>query len=678
MASGDPSSSSSGDSRRRKKLFGRIFRNKARDEKNDTTSDAPETPDQDPSDHDVDLSSSESESELEGDDENDSETDELPPDEPSSASDGIGALVEETAFDSEEDESVSSDEVPNKLPDPLSRGSAPYFSSDRQTEDQEDGADEALDAGNEGEKPKAKNPKKKSSLLRFLSRSRGPEPLEPKDESIADRRASELVVKFPNDTSSPSGNTPSEDKEKKPEKSLMSRAVRTITIMLAILFFSPLVTDEIEARFSPPPAASKIEREQDLDSIDSETSDATENTKEKNESPEEIQESMEEALKESLETTPTPSKSMPLDEKTKVALSFVTDVVNEVGPSVVRVDTETHMRDQSDSPQLPGYIQQGQGSGLIFSDKGFILTNAHVVEDATKVTVTLTDGRVYSCQVMGSDEIVDIAVLKIVGGNVGSTISNLPVAKLGDSDKISVGKIVIAVGSPGGLDNTVTMGIVSGLERSSTMVGIPHKKVDYIQTDAAINPGNSGGPLIDVESGQVIGINAAIRAHMEGTSFAIPINRVRDIMTDLADGREIHHGYLGLGLATCTPEWAKQNNADNNDGSPPIPEVYGAIVHRVFPRTPAENGGLKENDIILSIGDRKVKSAEDARRLIDLASVEKEMPVIVLRGQREVVLTVKPVDLAGRLREMRKERQRQIRQEQLRFQELGPFRSMVQ
>jgi S1-C subfamily serine protease len=223
------------------------------------------------------------------------------------------------------------------------------------------------------------------------------------------------------------------------------------------------------------------------------------------------------------------------------------------------------MRDpKSDSPQLSGYVQQGQGSGLIFLGKGFILTNAHVVEDANKVLVTLTDDWVFHCQVMGSDKIVDIAVLKMLNVNNGGPpiIANLPVAELGDSDSLSVGKIVIAVGSPGGLDNTVTTGIVSGLEQSSTMVGIPHKKVAYIQTDAAINPGYSGGPLIDVERGK-----AAIRAHMEGTSFAIPIKRVRDIMADVSEGREIHHGHLGLGLATCTPDWARQNNADSSSGS---------------------------------------------------------------------------------------------------------------
>ena len=164
---------------------------------------------------------------------------------------------------------------------------------------------------------------------------------------------------------------------------------------------------------------------------------------------------------------------------------------------------------------------------------------------------------------------------------------------------------------------------------------------------------------------------------MEGTSFAIPINRVRNIMGDLSEGRQIQHGYLGLGLATCTPDWARQNNADNSC-SQPIPEVYGAMIHKVFPRTPAENGGLRENDIITNIGSQDVKSAEDARRLIDLAPVNKDIPVKILRGKREMELTVKPVDLAGRIREMRKQRMQQLQQDRLRFQELGPFRSMLQ
>ena len=215
------------------------------------------------------------------------------------------------------------------------------------------------------------------------------------------------------------------------------------------------------------------------------------------------------------------SSPMPLQERRQVALSFVTEAVDKVGPSVTRIDTESHVSGPMspfsvhppvpDGPpppvstaQPPPVIQQGQGSGLIISSDGLVLTNAHVVEDATKVTVTLTDGRVYTARVCGSDEITDIAVLKILPSSSSSSssatttyndddpsatsastkIRDLPVAELGDSDSLEVGRLVIAVGSPGGLDNTVTMGIVSGLERSSAVVGIPHKKVDYIQTDA--------------------------------------------------------------------------------------------------------------------------------------------------------------------------------------------------
>lgn len=134
---------------------------------------------------------------------------------------------------------------------------------------------------------------------------------------------------------------------------------------------------------------------------------------------------------------------------------------------------------------------------------------------------------------------------------------------------------------------------------------------------------------MDVETGDVIGINAAIRAHMEGTSFAIPINRVNEIMNDLAEGRQIHHGYLGISLATCTPDWARQNNANVQDTKSQIPEIYGALVHNVFPRTPAEEGGLKANDVILDIAGKRVQSSDDARRLIDGATVGEVRDILV-------------------------------------------------
>lgn len=381
------------------------------------------------------------------------------------------------------------------------------------------------------------------------------------------------------------------------------------------------------------------------------------------------------------------SERLSVDERRTMALSFVTEAVKKIGPAVVRIDTETQLLDDDQagaiSPLGSGFIQQGQGSGLIFSKEGLVLTNAHVVEDATKVSVTLTDGRIYEARVCGSDEIVDIAVLQILPQShkegrdrKQSSKLSLPVAELGNSDELEVGRIVVAVGSPGGLDNTVTMGIISGLERSSTMVGIPHKKVDYIQTDAAINPGNSGGPLVDVETARVVGINAAIRAHMEGTSFAIPINRVRGIMQDLADGQEIQHGYLGISLATCTPEWARKNNLATSKvlDAPRIPEVNGALVHKVFAQTPAEKGGLHTYDIVLQVNGKRVYSSDDARKLIDSAQIGVDLTLTVLRGRQQLDVTVQPVDLATRLKEIRRERQQQLRQERPQSQEYGTFR----
>ena len=404
---------------------------------------------------------------------------------------------------------------------------------------------------------------------------------------------------------------------KKKRTSLMRKITNCLFLFLAVVAAAPFIPtdiDDLSLPFGPvsegdsykrihrtleePPTLATISKEEEA-AVDINVDDESEETIK----------SQEEMKTDKQVDTQKP----PLSVRRAMALSYVTEAVHEVGPSVLRIDTESNMQDfQEDKipgPHAPGWIQQGQGSGLIFSSDGLILTNAHVVEGASKVTVTLTDGRIYHAEVRGADEIVDIAVLKILPNeNNKQPVKNLPVAELGDSDELNVGQIVIAIGTPGGLDNTVTMGIVSGLERSSTVVGIPHKKVDYIQTDAAINPGNSGGPLVDVESGRVVGINACIRANMEGTSFAIPINRVRELLSDLADGKQIHHGYLGVSMATCTPEWARETNSKMTDKSTPrYPEVHGALVGKVFPRTPAMEGGLRENDIVTQIGGKRVR-----------------------------------------------------------------------
>lgn len=268
-------------------------------------------------------------------------------------------------------------------------------------------------------------------------------------------------------------------------------------------------------------------------------------------------------------------------------MTLVARAVRQVGPAVVRVETETDLDAQesaegngreleqgdgegedrgdvfdgipeapppSESNSGPRNIDFGQGSGMIVNKEGYILTNAHVVDGSNRIYITLTDGRRFRAELQGSDDIVDIAVLKIVPDNdqTHDIISNLPVAQLGDSDQLEVGQFVTAIGCPGGLDNTCTIGIISGLKRCPNTVGIPDKMgvLDYIQTDAAINQGNSGGPLVDVESGNIVGINTCIRANMEGTSFAIPTNKILAIVGDLAIGVTPTHGYIGVEMVS--------------------------------------------------------------------------------------------------------------------------------
>lgn len=358
------------------------------------------------------------------------------------------------------------------------------------------------------------------------------------------------------------------------------------------------------------------------------------------------------------------------------ALSYVKDAVKNVGPSVVRIDTETRVREVFDHP--PDFTHGGQGTGVMFSSDGLVVTNAHVVHDAAKVTLTLADGREFRAEVKGSDEVVDLAVLKILtGGRDGDVVKNLPVAEFGDSDEVEVGQLVIAVGNPGGLDNTVTMGIISALARSSDTVGILDKKVDYIQTDAAINPGNSGGPLVDVETGKVIGINTCIRFNMEGVSFAIPINRVREMLSDLSEGRQIQHAYIGVSMSTsCAPDYAMQGSADQTKTS--ISEAQ-VVIKDVFPRSPALLGGLQPGDILVEIGGEKVTSSGDVTRLIDTATIGKDLVVVVVRNQRQrISLTIRPADLAKIVKEKRRERQLLEDRMQKQQQELAPFQSVLQ
>ena len=224
--------------------------------------------------------------------------------------------------------------------------------------------------------------------------------------------------------------------------------------------------------------------------------------------------------------------------------NFIADAVKQVGPAVVRIDAARSVSGNIGDPfQNPFFrrffgdeempdperIERGTGSGFILSTNGRLITNAHVVSGADTVSVTLKDGRTFEGKVLGSDPITDVAVIQI-------SAEDLPTVTLGSSEDLVPGQWAIAIGNPLGLDNTVTAGIISAIGRSSSQVGIPDKRVRFIQTDAAINPGNSGGPLLD-DKGRVIGINTAIRANAQGLGFAIPIETAARIADQLfADG----------------------------------------------------------------------------------------------------------------------------------------------
>ena len=330
------------------------------------------------------------------------------------------------------------------------------------------------------------------------------------------------------------------------------------------------------------------------------------------------------------------------------ANSFVTAAVNRVGEAVVRIDTERtisrRVPDQffedpffrrffgENFQGLPPERLQGIGSGFIIDPSGEILTNAHVVAQADRVTVTLKDGRILDGNVQGVDEVTDLAVVKVNGGD-------LPVASLGDSTSVQVGDWAIAVGNPLGFDNTVTLGIVSTLKRSSAQVGIPDKRLDFIQTDAAINPGNSGGPLLN-DRGEVIGINTAIRPDAMGIGFAIPINKAKAIKDKLMRGEKISHPYLGVEMRTITPQLAMQNNNDPN--SPiQIPEVNGVLVVRVVPDSPAAAAGLRRGDVIVQIDGQNITKAEQLQSIVEDTSLGQALQVKIRRGNQTQQLSVR-------------------------------------
>ncbi|GAX40838.1 peptidase S1 and S6 chymotrypsin/Hap [Tolypothrix sp. NIES-4075] len=330
--------------------------------------------------------------------------------------------------------------------------------------------------------------------------------------------------------------------------------------------------------------------------------------------------------------------------------NFVVGVVQKVGPAVVRIDStrivSSRRPDEFNDPffrrffgdqqSQPRQTIEGSGSGFIINSGGQILTNAHVVDGADTVTVTLKDGRTFDGKVLGEDRVTDVAVIKI-GAN------NLPTIALGNSETLQPGEAVIAIGNPLGLNNTVTSGILSATGRSGSDIGASDKRVDYIQTDAAINPGNSGGPLLNAE-GQVIGMNTAILRGAQGLGFAIPINTAQRIAQQLIAKGKVDHPYLGVAMETLTPE-IKQVVSNASDGQLKITANKGVLIRGVVRGSPAATAGLRAGDVIISINNKSVAKNEEVLKILENSQIGSPLQIQLERnGQRQQV-AVSPAPL---------------------------------
>jgi S1-C subfamily serine protease len=271
---------------------------------------------------------------------------------------------------------------------------------------------------------------------------------------------------------------------------------------------------------------------------------------------------------------------------------------------------------------------EGSGSGILFTPDGFLLTNHHVIQGNGRVRIRLSDGRELAGRVVGTDPWSDLAVVQ-------ADEANLPHAPLGNSSKLRVGQLVVAIGSPFGFESTLTAGVVSALGR--TLRSITGHLVDnVIQTDAALNPGNSGGPLVD-SRGQVIGINTAIIHSAQGICFAIPINMAKDILPQLMQHGRVVRGYLGL-HARNVP--IPQNAVRRFN----LAQKTGVEVLALEPDGPADQAGILEEDVIVSLGEQPTTSVDDLHKLLTQLPVGIPAGVVFLRGERRLERLVVPAD----------------------------------
>lgn len=332
--------------------------------------------------------------------------------------------------------------------------------------------------------------------------------------------------------------------------------------------------------------------------------------------------------------------------------NFVVKVVQKTGNAVVRIDSTrtvtTQVPDEFSDPFFRGFfgnvipsqprsrVERGSGSGFIINSSGQILTNSHVVDGADSVTVTLKDGRTFKGKVLGEDPVTDVAVIQI-------DANKLPTLALGKSDTLQPGEAVIAIGNPLGLNNTVTSGIISATDRSSSDIGASDKRVDYLQTDAAINPGNSGGPLLNAR-GEVIGMNTAIIQGAQGLGFAIPINTVQKIAEELITKGRVDHPYLGIQMVTLTPE-VKEKITTRFGDRINLAANQGILLVRIVPNSPAAIAGLRPGDVIKSINNQAVLKVDEVQKLVENSKIGIPLQVQVERNGRTFQVLVKPAPL---------------------------------
>ncbi|HEY1333090.1 MAG TPA: Do family serine endopeptidase [Myxococcaceae bacterium] len=324
------------------------------------------------------------------------------------------------------------------------------------------------------------------------------------------------------------------------------------------------------------------------------------------------------------------------------ALPSLAPLVDSVKAAVVNVDVTSRVeRDDSggDDPfeQFFGrgrggrpQVRQGAGSGFVIDPRGYILTNNHVVEGAFNIRVRFDDGRTLEAEVLGTDPLTDIALIKLK-----APPSNLPYVKLGDSDAVRVGDWVVAIGNPFGLASSVSAGILSAKARE---IGATQYD-DFLQTDAAINPGNSGGPLFNLR-GEVIGINTAIVSGGAGIGFAVPSNLAKALIPQLEKNGKVTRGYIGVKLQNLTPELAKALS---------VPQSSGALINEVTKNSPGDKAGLKGDDVVVSLDGKKVESSSALSRNVALRPPGSTVTLGVIRGGKnqdvKVTLTSRPGEL---------------------------------